>query len=225
MMPTPEPVTPGSAPAPEPPPASVTLAESKRLIELEKIIEAGRQTFVAVGTALAEIRDARLYKVHFSTFEDYCVGKWGFKRAHAHRLIQAASIAKDLSPIGDIKTESQARELAKVPKDQREAVIKVAITTAKTAGKPITAKDIQIAASPAPGTEPDFRRRFPAAMKGSKAAWKWWYNTTSPEKRGAFFGMILASNKPVEVQDKKTFTKKVEQWLAENVTETGGRHE
>ena len=34
----------------------ITLDESKRLIELEKIIEAGRLTFIEVGFALAEIR-------------------------------------------------------------------------------------------------------------------------------------------------------------------------
>jgi hypothetical protein len=57
--------------------------ESKRLIELEHIIEAGLQAFIEVGTALAEIRDSHLYKSNFLTFEDYCIGKWAFKRAHA----------------------------------------------------------------------------------------------------------------------------------------------
>jgi hypothetical protein len=58
----------------------INLAESKRLIELEKIIEAGQQVFIAVGTALAEIRDARLYKSDFKTFEEYCHKKWNFTR-------------------------------------------------------------------------------------------------------------------------------------------------
>jgi len=92
----------------------ISLAESKRLIELEKVIEAGQQTFIEVGTALAEIRDARLYKADYKTFENYCVSKWGFKRAHAYRLIAAAGIAKDLSPNGDTPdgsiTESGFRE-------------------------------------------------------------------------------------------------------------------
>ena len=79
----------------------ISLAESKRLIELEKVIEAGQQTFIEVGTALAEIRDARLYKADYKTFENYCVSKWGFKRAHAYRLIDAADVVKDLSPNGD----------------------------------------------------------------------------------------------------------------------------
>ena len=63
---------------------------------------------------------------HPATFEDYCREKWGFSRSYAYRLM----ITKDLlSPIGDnchfrheIKTESQARELAKVEPDKRHAV-------------------------------------------------------------------------------------------------------
>jgi hypothetical protein len=126
----------------------ITLDESKRLIELEKIIEAGRQTFIEVGTALAEIRDSRLYKADFKTFEDYCIHKWGFKRAHAHRLIEAAGIAIDLSPVGDIPSERVAREIAKVPKEKREAVIKTAVAKSKFAGRELTTKDIKAAASP-----------------------------------------------------------------------------
>jgi hypothetical protein len=79
----------------------ITLDESRRLIELEKTVEVGRQTFIAVGTALAEIRDTRLYKADFATFDDYCDNRWGFSRAHAHRLIEAASLATEMSPTGE----------------------------------------------------------------------------------------------------------------------------
>jgi len=198
------------------------LAESKRLIELEKIIEAGRQTFIEVGTALAEIRDSRLYKADFSTFDDYCIHKWGFKRAHAHRLIKAASVAIELSPVGDVPSERAARELVKVPKEKRETVIKAVITTAKSADRPITAKDIQFAASPATESEPNFKHSFPKATHSSNAAWRWWYSTARPEKRGIFFGMLLASNKSVEVHNKEAFTNMVMRWLAENVSQKGG---
>jgi hypothetical protein len=208
----------------------ITIGESRRLIELEKIIEAGRQTFIEVGTALEEIRDARLYKADFKTFEDYCTHKWGFKRAHAHRLIEAAGIANELSPIGDIKTESQARELVKVPKEKREAVIKTAAAKAEAAGRKLTARDISDAAQPqstatsiAPKPEPGIRHIFPAAaMKEKKKVQRWWYHNATPETRGNFFHMIISHHKPVEVKNLEWFTTVVKEWLAEDVHQMGG---
>ncbi len=130
----------------------ITLDESKRLIELEKTVEAGRQTFIAVGTALAEIRDTRLYKADFATFDEYCDKRWGFTRAHAHRLIEAASLAKEMSPVGDIPNERTARELARVPAVERAIVVKAATAKANSAGRKMTSKDISQAALPRPAT-------------------------------------------------------------------------
>ena len=57
-------ITNTAAPTPVPTPSlePISLVESQRLIELEKVIEGGRQTFVEVGTALAEIRDSQIYR-------------------------------------------------------------------------------------------------------------------------------------------------------------------
>jgi hypothetical protein len=126
----------------------ISLDESKRLIELEITVEAGRQTFIAVGTALAEIRDTRLYKADFATFDDYCNKRWGFSRTHAHRLIEAASVATGMLPTGNIPNERTARELAKVPAAKRETVVKAATAKAKSAGRMMTSRDILQAASP-----------------------------------------------------------------------------
>jgi hypothetical protein len=65
-----------------------------RLRELEEVVERGLATFVEVGRALQEIRDAQLYRA-----------------THAYRLIDAAEVKVALSPIGDIRNEAQAREL------------------------------------------------------------------------------------------------------------------
>lgn len=46
-------------------------------------------------------------------------------KAHAHRLMTAAPIAKDLSPMGDIP-ERAIREIAKVAPDKRKAVFQKA---------------------------------------------------------------------------------------------------
>ena len=102
----------------------LSITEVDRLCALETTIERGLQTFVDVGTALLEIRDSRLYRRDFGTFEDYCRGRWGMVRQHANRLIAAAEVATNLEPIGSILpiTESQARPLAALPPNlQREA--------------------------------------------------------------------------------------------------------
>ena len=88
-------------------------AERERLAELEQTIARGLVQFLEVGLALIEIRDARLYREHHGTFEAYCRERWGFRRAHAYRLIQSARVAQTLSPMGDNApgSERQAREL------------------------------------------------------------------------------------------------------------------
>lgn len=55
----------------------LTTTESSKLCQLESTIEAGLKTFVEVGSALMEIRDSRLYRQEFGTFEDYCRERWG----------------------------------------------------------------------------------------------------------------------------------------------------
>src|SRR5688572_46882 len=79
----------------------------------EGVIERGLQTFYAVGAALLAIRDTRLYRANYETFEQYCFQRWKMSRIHAHRLMEASEVVENLLPIGNIPaTESQARELA-----------------------------------------------------------------------------------------------------------------
>lgn len=93
--------------------------------EHEKTIETTKEGFIACGNALGAIQEGKLYRAAFDTFEEYCKEKWGWERAHAYRLIEAAEIG--MSPIGDkIKNESQARAIAKVPKKDRKKVLKEA---------------------------------------------------------------------------------------------------
>jgi hypothetical protein len=108
---------------------AITLKESSRLIELEKIVVAGLQSWIEVGEALIEIRDSRLYRIEARTFEEYCQSRFKMGKAHAHRLMTAAPIAKDLSPIGDIP-ESVVREIAKVAPEKRQEVFQKATESA-----------------------------------------------------------------------------------------------
>lgn len=126
---------------------SEALVES-RLTELESVIERGQQTFIEVGVALAEIRDSKLYRERFATFEDYCKDRWGWNASRSRQLIGAAEAVASMqsvtvvtqSELPSVQTERQARELAKI-KDpeiraevwQRSNEIAAEIGTAVTA--------------------------------------------------------------------------------------------
>jgi hypothetical protein len=96
----------------------------------EAIIERNLKTFIDVGNALLEIRDNRLYRGTHKTFEAYCRERWGWNRSHSYRLIDAAQISKNLSPMGDKSaqvsdfkptSERQLRPLANLkPAAQRQ---------------------------------------------------------------------------------------------------------
>jgi len=96
--------------------------KAQRLRTLEANIASN--TFKQRGEALAEVLSSELYLPQFSSFDNYCSTRWGFKRAHAYRLIDAAKVARELSPIGDIKKESHARMLVRLPGEQREAAFR-----------------------------------------------------------------------------------------------------
>jgi len=92
---------------------TLVLSELNRLGDLEAVIERGLSTFVDVGEALREIREARLYRQTHGTFEDYCRERWSMTRQHANRLVGAAGVVGALEPMGSTYlNERQARELA-----------------------------------------------------------------------------------------------------------------
>jgi hypothetical protein len=117
--------------------------EDARLARNETRISQGLASFVEVGEALSDIRDARLYRATHGTFEEYCKDRWSMTRQHVYRMIEAAPIAK-CNP--QVTSLNQARELARVEPARREEVIRAADIA--TGGK-ITAAAIKQAAAPA----------------------------------------------------------------------------
>lgn len=142
-------------------------SEQKILAECEATIQKGLATFMDVGSALMRIRDGRLYRVEYKTFEAYCQEKWGIARAQAYRLMDASTIAGNLSPIGDKPaTESQVRPLAGLePEEQREVWIS-ATEKAEEEGRKVTAKDVEMAKAEIIEDAPI---RFTAMDKAEKA--------------------------------------------------------
>jgi len=133
--------------------------EALELERCETIIERGLKTFLEVGTALAQVRDLRLYRGEYDTFEAYCDERWGLKRQRAYELMDAANVVRQMSEISDIpapERESHAAALAQLkdPAQQRQAW-EVARQRAHDLGKRITAGLVQavvreMVASPVP---------------------------------------------------------------------------
>jgi hypothetical protein len=127
---------------------ALSLAESKRLIELEQTIERGQKTFVEVGRALAEIRDLKLYKSDYGSFTEYCREKWGWEKAYANHMVRAAIVVQSLPEkvATIVATESQARALGRIPAEHRAEVIEGIIAE----GRPVTAAQIKRHFPPVP---------------------------------------------------------------------------
>lgn len=141
----------------------LTVSETQRLTQLEATITAGLQTFVDVGQALLEIREARLYRQEFGTFEDYCRERWGMDKRYANYQIAAAQVIGNLGTIVPVlpATESQARPLAPLaPAMQREAWQR-AVDTAPN-GK-ITAAHVQNVVDEMTGEDDDMGTIYFAA--------------------------------------------------------------
>ena len=119
----------------------LTISEQNEFERCEVAIKQGLETFIEVGTALMTIRNKRLYRAEFETFEEYCRDRWGMEYRSANRLIAASETISNLGPIGPVPiTESQARPLTSLqPEVQREAWAEVV----ETHGGNITATKVQ----------------------------------------------------------------------------------
>lgn len=67
----------------------LTTAEVEHLTQLESIVQRGLDIDGEVGSALADISDARLYRGTHETFEAYLRERWGVARPHALALTQS----------------------------------------------------------------------------------------------------------------------------------------
>jgi hypothetical protein len=93
-------------------PVSVIETDRQRLTKLETKIRAGLKTFVEVGNALLEIRNSKLYRLDYATFEDYCRARWHISRPRAYQLIKAAETVGNLSTKVDIPLANNESQVA-----------------------------------------------------------------------------------------------------------------
>ena len=135
--------------------------EQIRLGELEGIIRDNFLAYVAVGSALLEIRENRLYRNDEGrTWEGYCRELWDMSHQRADQLIAAKVVAENLttivvkddgSPDWELlpSNEAQARELARLaPEEQRQVwqqLIEAKQSIEHTTPAKITAKAVKSA--------------------------------------------------------------------------------
>lgn len=116
----------------------LTYDEERDRSILEREVE---RAFYKAGCALKELRDRRLYKSTHSSFEQYCEDRFGMRRRHPYRLIDAATVVDNILQLCPIRTQNesdtkknkpiiptsewQIRSLTKLePQQQREVWIK-----------------------------------------------------------------------------------------------------
>lgn len=105
------------------------------LKEHEAIIEKSLKGYQKAAASLKAIKDNKLYKGAYSTYEEYCTQRWNFTPQYANRLIKAAEIVNVISKSETHvsvlpETEGQARALSKT-KDLASAWRKVQKITGK----------------------------------------------------------------------------------------------
>lgn len=110
----------------------LTPAEAKDLRKLESRISGGVLVFHAVGRALAEISERKLYRAKYRSFAEYCAERWGFGRAHAYRLIGAAAVLSNIEDVSngdtELPCEGVIRPLTQLPADLQADAYRAAKT-------------------------------------------------------------------------------------------------
>lgn len=114
------------------------LIETSRLQILESVIEKGKQTFIEVGKALLEIRETRLYRINYLTFETYCRERWNWGHSRVNQLMDAAEI----STVVEVQNERQARELTPL-RDEPEKIKQVWEQAKSNYGPNPTAEEVR----------------------------------------------------------------------------------
>jgi len=119
----------------------LNIEESHELERCEVVIKQGLNTFIEVGEALFIIRDKRLYRKEFNTFEDYCQQKWSLSKPYVNRIISASQTFSNLTPMGTILPESerQVRPLTSLEPEIQKEVWKEVV---ETHGENITAAKV-----------------------------------------------------------------------------------
>lgn len=131
----------------------LTLQEEQAFWRCEKKVEDGLRSAQQGREALRQIRDGRLYRAEFKTFDEYVERRWKMSVRQAHRICDHAEVMTNLlgapsdegaqeeapaMPAVLPETESLARPLAPLPPEVQREVWQNAVATAPVKdGKPV----------------------------------------------------------------------------------------
>ncbi|HOR01505.1 MAG TPA: DNA methyltransferase [Anaerolineae bacterium] len=125
-----------------------TIVTLRTLAECESVIERGLATFVEVGQALMEIRERRLYREQYETFEDYCRERWGLGQSRVYQMMDATRVVEVLKSSTMVElplpaNERQARELVPLLRQDEAKVIEVWRELREQYGEEVTAARVK----------------------------------------------------------------------------------
>jgi hypothetical protein len=122
----------------------LSLIEEHDLTGLEHRVKKGLETFIDTAEALLEIRDRKLYRAKYCSFEQYCRERWNMTARRARQICAASDVVHELQGNNCSTlpaTESQARPLTTLPKEQRAEAWQEAVAAAPAGA--VTAKHVQ----------------------------------------------------------------------------------
>jgi len=96
--------------------------------------------FVEIGEALMAIKNGRLWRDHYASFDDYCQRRWSHSGRRGEQLITAVQVyflIEEQAPhlTRYLDNPATAEALGKAPDDKKQEVLKEAVAEAHTKGE------------------------------------------------------------------------------------------
>jgi len=108
---------------PTPDDTILTSSQQENFENLEKQIEDNYNAAFVLAAALAQIRDQKLYRAEYKTFDEYCKNRWQYSPSYCYRLLETNSVMADLKEFEDSevypRNEAQARVFVDLDKEDR----------------------------------------------------------------------------------------------------------
>jgi len=189
-------------------------SEKRILAECEATIKQGLANFIEVGNALMRIREGKLYRQEYKTFEAYCLEKWGMSRMRASQLISAAGVMENVNHgLQKPTSERQARPLAGLEPEQQKEVWMSATEKAKEENRKVTARDVEMAKAEIVeeiDEEPEIETSSNSPVKKAK------YIPPSNGMQFAKLAIMKLSEIKADDTERKQALTLVKEWIHEN---------
>lgn len=151
---------------------TLTQIEKSELSNFEQIISDNLLSFYLIGMALLSIKEKKLYRAKYKTFENYVAERWKLSRSHAYQLVNAATVYHNIAELENkdrkiiLPTrEIQIRSLANLPKVVQQSVWLKAIELSN--GKTPTGEEIRLLVNDLNKNEKQVFRKISKAIQSN----------------------------------------------------------